>query len=137
MPHIIPKIAAVKVETIKVEAMSLPSELTRGTKQRDRGTISMGNFIFATINPSIILELHKIPKAHQTNPTINPKGSILFWGLVVVLVTSATIQLRASNPTPTLVPNGDQVILATVTNNPAACILLALTKKDVFILTRF
>ena len=97
----------------------------------------MGNFIFAIINPSIIFELHKIPKAHQTNPTINPKESILFWGLVVVLVTSATIQLRASNPTPKLVPKGDQVKLATVTNNPAACILFALTKKDFFILARF
>ena len=128
MPHIIPAIAAVKVEIIKVEAMSLSCELSRGTKQRDRGTISMGNFIFATINPSIIFELHKIPKAHQTNPTINPKGSILFWGLVVVFVTSATIQLIASNPTPRLVPNGDQVIQAAVTNKPAACILLALTK---------
>ena len=108
--------------------MSLSCALSRGTKHRDRGTINKGNFIFATINPSIKFELHKIPKAHQTKPTINPKGSILFWGLVVVLVTSATIQLRASNPTPTLVPNGDQVILATVTSNPAACILLALTK---------
>ena len=63
--------------------------------------------------------------------------SSLCLGLIVVFVTRATTQLRASSPIPRLVPNSDQGNEAVVIASPTNCILLGRPKKNVFVFLRF
>ena len=84
--------------------------------------------MFVAASPSVKSLLHNMPKAHHENPAMRALGSRSFEGFTVVFVATATTQLNARIPMPTLVPNGDHGREATVMNNPSDCILLALTK---------